>query len=512
MADFNPTTTVTLYRATGVDALNQPLFTSTSAKLSWYAGYAYKTFQRYSYQREERRYIRVDAKADDLRGCDMLSYSNGGLTVFARILGVEFINPNCTEITFEVDRMQTFIEKIQWCECFIEREMQSNDWFGDEPTYNNTIPEGIETGIMTRTLDREATNRLQFTEFTMVVLSAYDRLGEPVYNTRTYNWLPTGLNMLVYDLSANEQVTSFNTLLRTYADKGIDLTKAIQGIYLVPSKYSPGTTWGEPISVDPKYPVIGNYRPANAKCFVSEFRRLEISNGRGESVQLKPENFSETDAPVLNVQSAFANGSGGVLVYPMGYEGRSQEFGVMLYNDVVCPFVSDAYSAWLASNRASLGVSMLESAIPNAINGYAAGGVGGMIAGGITGAAPTLAKVYDKSHDPSSIGGQSAGSAFQVQTANYGFSVSWVHPRYDCIRAIDEYFSRYGYRTNRLKKPNVDTRPKWNYVKTAGAVVKGPFDYQDKLAIQASLDNGVTFWHVPAASIGDYSDPMSNKE
>lgn len=513
MADFRPETLIYLYKGTGVDALNQPLFTSTSNKNSWYQTHLYKSYSQYSYQRmDDRDYIMVDGKAEDLRQCDMLSFTNGALMVYARIMRVDFVNPNTVRITFEVDRMQTFIEKIEWCECWIEREMQQNDWYGDDPSFNNLQPEGIETGVMVRVLEREATQLCQFIEFSLVVLSIYDRTGEPNYGVRAEGSMPTGLNKIVFPITPNSSVSGFNNMLDIYESKGIDATAAIQGLYIVPSAYADSIFEAKQIGVPAKYPMMGGYQVLNGKCFSSEFRKLEISNQRGATVELKPENFTETVDPILQMEASFAGGSGGVILYPVGYEGCNRDFGVMLYNDVMAPFTSDGYESWYSANAGSLVYSEVTGAISGGIQGSVAGPYGAM-AGAVAGLLPTFNKMLARSKDPAGLGGQAAGGAFNVAILNYGFSISWLQPTTSNIKAIDEYFSRYGYRTNRLKKPNVDTRPLWNYVKTAGALVKGPFDYEDRLEIQGNLDRGVTFWQVEkGATLGDYSNLAGNKE
>ena len=58
--------------------------------------------------------------------------------------------------------------------------------------------------------------------------------------------------------------------------------------------------------------------------------------------------------------------------------------------------------------------------------------------------------------------------------------------------------------TNELKIPNLNNRPKWNYVKTAGINLLGDIPQEDLQMIKDIYDNGVTLWHDTAHFL-DYS-------
>ena len=60
---------------------------------------------------------------------------------------------------------------------------------------------------------------------------------------------------------------------------------------------------------------------------------------------------------------------------------------------------------------------------------------------------------------------------------------------------IDKYFDMYGYLTNKVKIPNINNRPNWNYIKTIGANILGNLPQLDLAEIKQMFDNGVTLWH-----------------
>ena len=58
-------------------------------------------------------------------------------------------------------------------------------------------------------------------------------------------------------------------------------------------------------------------------------------------------------------------------------------------------------------------------------------------------------------------------------------------------------FQMYGYQVNKVGYPSyyMNTRKKWNYIKTVGCVVLGNIPLEDKREIETIYNNGITFWH-----------------
>lgn len=521
MADFRPETTVYLFRATAVDAQNQPFFLTEASKIAWYTAHDMLSFSDYSYQRENREYIRVNEKAENLRIYDMLAFQNSeGKYIFCHIETVEFVNPNCSEITYTIDYMQTYIENITFGKCWVEREMQIGDWNGTDPSFRNLQPEGIETGKMQR--KEILKGESEYTNFELVVFSAYDGTGEPTYNVRTFGNYPTGLNAIRFPLNEYGSIAGLNAMLTNYAEKGIDLSRAIAGMVVMPAPYADGLKpYIKDLTVPHPWPSIDGYEVINAKCFTSEFFRLEIGNRQGNIQELKLENFQAVDDPELRMIGHAGSGAGGTILYPKGYEGHDMDFGVIRYDDIQAPFVGNTYASWLAGHSSQLAASVIGDITSGAIAGLSIAATGGASAVGALASTnrsfnsvmQTFAKITDNAKDPAGIGGQVAGNVLDLVLQNYGFSINWVYPYIPNLRAIDQYFSRFGYRTNLYKVPNVNTRPKWNYVKTAGAVVRGPFSSRARQYIENSMDQGVTFWHLsPGEELTHDWDPAENKE
>lgn len=262
MADFRPETTIYLFEGTGVDDGNQPYFTNSAAKMSWYMSHPTIQFTAQSFQRENRNYCRVKDKAERLRHCDMMAFRNSeNKWILCRIEEIEFINPNCSDISYTVDYMQTYIEDIQFGPCWVEREMIVGDWESGKPSFKNLQPEGLETGALKRN-NMDPTGTLELIGRRVVVLSALTKDAMPVITpTRDEDLFPHIINRYDFTLPQLDQLGDMLTL---YAEK--DKLSAIAAIYLIPDQ-SPTQT--ENININ--WQSIDGYQIVNSKLWSSEF-------------------------------------------------------------------------------------------------------------------------------------------------------------------------------------------------------------------------------------------------
>lgn len=74
------------------------------------------------------------------------------------------------------------------------------------------------------------------------------------------------------------------------------------------------------------------------------------------------------------------------------------------------------------------------------------------------------------------------------------------------LQIIDDYFSRYGYKTNRTKVPNINGRTNWNYIQIGKSEIIGtgsvPSQYMEE--INNACRRGITIWH-NHNNIGNYN-------
>lgn len=91
------------------------------------------------------------------------------------------------------------------------------------------------------------------------------------------------------------------------------------------------------------------------------------------------------------------------------------------------------------------------------------------------------------------------------------FHIFKMSIRYEYAEKIDRFFTKYGYRVNKLKVPNTTNRPIFNFVQIAGDEDIGfssiPHNFFE--SINNACRKGVTIWH-NHENIGNYT--LNNRE
>ena len=277
----------------------------------------------------------------------------------------------------------------------------------------------------------------------------------------------------------------------------------------VPSSYSVATydTSISPIT------SIGSYNPKNKKLLTYPYVYMELSNGVGSSSILHQELFTGTNSSgnyVLRVDGALCPGCS-VRMSPVNYNGSTKniEEGVSLGKYPICNFAGDVYVNWVTQN----GVNIFTDVVSSALNlGMGAGtGSGGSIASGIFGLINAGDELRRAELVPPTVrGNMNAGDVF-FSDNQLTFHLYKKTIKEEIARTIDDYFSMFGYKTNRLKVANQLGRSNWNYVQIGPNETIG-YQKDNVLAVPpADLDNinklyqrGITLWH-NHTTLGDYT-------
>ena len=300
---------------------------------------------------------------------------------------------------------------------------------------------------------------------------------------------------------------------------------------------------------------IDGYTPRNKKLLTYPYLYLGFNSPFGTNQVFRYEDFYQATPEFKLISEVAPNPT--VCLIPMNYRGSNGEN----LSDMVTlngyPQLStkvDYYSSWLAENSGIINVQTQAKYYDARMNTAAGGldlvggllGIGGAVAGLAGGvenqtAGNSQAVSSIMSGGSSVIGmGKTAIGMYQ-NAANYDFYVKQLMATverqkllpdlvtmggsnativgYDLIddniftrynikeqfaRRIDSYFDMYGYSTNELKIPEIDSRPYWNYVKTQGINLEGNIPEGDLAKIRNLFDNGITLWHDPTKYL-DYS-------
>ena len=100
--------------------------------------------------------------------------------------------------------------------------------------------------------------------------------------------------------------------------------------------------------------------------------------------------------------------------------------------------------------------------------------------------------------------GGTSGAATSAAIGIMDFCFMHKHIRPEYVSIIDDYFDMYGYQINRVKVPDITSRPHGNYIQTIGCTGIGSVPADSMRKIISIYDNGITFWK-NGNEVGDYT-------
>ena len=78
--------------------------------------------------------------------------------------------------------------------------------------------------------------------------------------------------------------------------------------------------------------------------------------------------------------------------------------------------------------------------------------------------------------------------------------------KYEYAKIIDDFFSRFGYKINEIKTPNLASRTQFNYIKVGGSdnLISGQIPSNDLDTINGLCRRGICIFH-NTTNFGDYT-------
>lgn len=562
MAVITPQTDVYLLKVPlEINDINQLTFTNATNQYNYFNSLPKLSVDNFTYQRKDGT-IRFGGNFDDLISFNYVMYRNDAYSnkwFYAYITGMEYLNDNVTAISIKTDVWQTWQFVLNYKPCLIDREHSNSDVAGE-----HTLPENLELGEMV--LNGNTTNFGGAIDYCIVVeVSMVENVGESqtlYYHwvdgqthdlTPTINGLSRGTIPLIVGYYEGEQNTP-DFVVKQYDRAG--LGDAIQNVYMLPKSLigtcnrlqlivdegggatysifvgvpndSFNTTSMATQSFTKPISLAGNFTPKNKKLLSYPFCYFNISNNAGTSIPYHYEDFSSVS---FKVEGTFGV-SGNTKAIPQNYKNLGTNNNALDYSISgakypVGSWVNDSYTNWLTQNAVNLETRWRKTIIGGLL-GTAQGGYSGYVGGkevfgalkstamgatvGAVGLAGSLINEAREQHqlktEANFIPDQAHGNlnAGDLVWSKYKSPFTYlpmsIKPEY--ARCIDEFFSQFGYKCNRVKTPNITGRRNWNYVKTVGCYIAGDIPQDDMSEIKAMFDRGVTFWHNPATFM-DYS-------
>lgn len=511
-------------------------FTSETAQRNYFAEKRRFNFTNFAFARKNTE-VRINVNHDALIDYNVsyMGVNNGAKWFYYFITEKEYKSDNLTTLHVKLDVLQTY--QFDWTipPCFVEREHVL-----DDTKYLHVLDEGISTGQhvinYSMTPEKHALNPVALDDMAIVIQSSATLTGASIgtqVGSRIMNKVFTGF-WLYYIRCEEESLAIIDTAITALTDAG--KADAIQAIWLYPMAlispvggvYTAGTlntvssfAVSKTTEISKQSGALDGYTPINRKLYSYPFSFLHVWSGSGEGADYKWEKFDATASAQFGIYGNPCN-DGIIRLIPRNYRGMEldHESGISLSGFPTCAWSTDAYRIWMAQNQATQALTVQMSmenllfagaqGVSNVVTNNGASFVSDYKSM-IDTVAPIrhlMAQKEDmQTHPPQARGTQSPTTNITNGAQTFFFTAMSVDAAH--AKAIDDYFSMYGYLVKTVKTPNITGRPHWNYVKTVGCVVKGDFDNDDKMEIAQIFDSGITFWHNPNIMY-DYSYAVSN--
>ena len=470
---------------------------------------------------------------------------------FAFIDDVEYRSNNNTIIRYTIDDHATWFDYWTLTRSWVIREHANTDVPGD-----NLVPENLEMGEYVINGARLALNSTPLRNHVWYcMISSYSPGGDQWLGVNV-GGIAVGGGLFVFKYWQNlvnaltkmasdgrlEAVSAVYCLPPDFFDESEDLTYKSD---IIPSgaedpdawvyysydgrdqpyfKENSAGSWARPAS-------LNGYTPVNKKLLTAPFMSFILTNNAGSVNNYAYEYF--TNSASIQFRTAATPCVGGSsFVYPLNYKGigANKNEGIVGGKFPTCSWSGDAFTNWLTQNAVNIGIGIVsdgiglvksitggagqyENASGKNISSQAVGGintvVGGVVETGLS-IARTMAEINQHHIVARTVQGNTNGGDVLSGFSENNNILYHLSITAQFAERIDQFFTRYGYATNKLKLPNITGRANWNYVQIAAGENIGfskntgisvPADAMDR--INNDYRSGTTLWH-NHENIGNY--------
>ena len=464
----------------------------------------------YSFIRQNNNSIYTNFSYEECLQANYIAFQNKDYSnkwFFAFIDEVIYVGENNTELRYTIDSWSTWFDYWQKQPCFISRQHVNSDVIGE-----HTIPENIDVGEV---IELNEVSQLSLgNDYYFCLMSSYniinneDFTGSEMINGNLVGYLTyvfesngtaiVSLRKVLNEISLAGKIDSVLALFVAPSDLIDNIGKrsidGYDGTYILDTdEIMSNEAIENSVNIDfdiNKVYEYSDYTPKNNKCFVYPYYYLLGSNNVGNQNIYKFEDFYSNDGKIhFEIQLAFTVGVSGRIV-PVNYKGcfKNIDESIPLAKYPTCSWSSDAFTNWLTQNAVNIGTQIVDTSI-------------GLVSGNIPTVAGNIASLIGQFYQASLLpsitgGGQNTGDVnFSSKNNNIIFHIFRCKLEY--LKIIDDYFSRFGYKINRVETPNIVGRRNWNYVEIGQSECIGygtvPSSYMSE--INNACRKGVTIWH-----------------
>ena len=517
----------------------------------------------YTFIRDGRA-VRVPYARPDLDGFNYLMYENGGKWYYAFITGMEYLNNETTEVQFERDVFQTWMFDYDRTACFVEREHVSNDAVGantipEPPMALKHLPANDQDFVGNSAWVIVQTTQVPSYEGGRSV--ADGAISTDIVQGGMIWGEGQGCAYFAFNMAEDVGQTAYENFLRGVNEGGG--AAGVVGVFMMPDRYMtsyillpytlphpPSDDFGTfyhitsvnagTASVSDTYTRPNSffgYTPKNNKLFTSPYQYLEVRDYNGNASRLLYEDMADPAAFTAEFVSYCTMAvDATIVVDPVAFTDHESRFFTVPVGNLMS-WVYDTYNNWIAQNRttmlaaktAAFGSSVVSAlemipGVAAATQAYGQGQhfttgarignagaafteAGGLSAQGRLGASIGAMVTVDLANQkmlmqPNETKGDT-GVSFLTGLGMLGFEVRTMQLRADVAQSVDDFFTMYGYEVDRLKVPEVTSRPSFNYVKTRNNPYNGNVPAPDMALVNRIWDAGITLWHT--WDVGNYS-------
>ena len=527
-----------------------------------------KSYNNLSYQRVGKGQIRIQENIGELYSCNYMMFKNpsfGNKWFYAFVDKIEYVNDVTTDVFYTIDNLQSWWGSWTPDACWIERQTPGADIVGE-----NLQPEPVALGNY---VHKHPTRLSPGDEWRLVVVttgkqaSAGMTVADPIVQSGAVQYAEA----IIADPSDRASLTAIKTRLDTLAI--FNNPDAVVSMYLAPKNLIPDSyqqldntaragavkvadVWAQDIDGNAVGPTLGSYKPRNKKLLTYPYTKLVLTNNQGSRKEYAYEffnlnkttetriGFQYTAAGLVNLDCIVAPINykviRGTTNYPnpnIGVNDANWEEGMPVGELPKCSWATSDLGAKVVQGLMGVAsVAVVGSAVASEIPddgkrvqtkpgkgkrvaqntkrggkradpitakeiGVAEGGLGDSLARtlGSVGAIPFT----------TDVNAVNVGANLAYAAGRFGAVVTQEFITSEYAARIDKFFDRYGYAYNMLAVPQMNNRPHWTYVKTAGARIEGDLPQDATKEIEDIFDNGITFWK-NMNEVGNYALDNTN--
>ena len=303
----------------------------------------------------------------------------------------------------------------------------------------------------------------------------------------------------------------------------------INGIWL--SDISEFKTLLRPLSTDIFDDFYGE-KPKESKLLSAPYSKLIMTTMRGQQIEYNPEEFTNKEVYVAIRGSLGISNKVSYSLTPYSYFANDADElktlvnlsdGLIDNNPNDVPILVDTLASYIQGNKNSI-MNMTNTIAFNGAMNFI-GGLGQTTKGAITrdvdnvgtGIANTvsavgntqlqleglIAKSKDLDNTPPSLQQQGSNTSFDYGNGYIGVLIIFKTVTNEYAGIVSDYFNMYGYKTMRMKMPNLNTRKYFNYIQLEMCNIDTEIEQEYSNKIKSIFINGITLWHTN--NICDYS-------